>query len=84
MCKISEELMKNYWIVCGYKSIDELQNEEGSIHRAMTYLEIPENNQRIDHAAGQDAITALNNPENELGDPEAEGMLESIWDVIEN
>ena len=58
-----------------------MQNEEGSIHRAMKYLEIPENNQTVEHAAGLDAITALNDTENELGDTEAEVVLESIWGV---
>ena len=56
--------------MCGHKSIDELQHEERSIHRAMTQLEIPEINRIVEYAAGLDAITALYDPEIELGDPE--------------
>ena len=63
--------------------MDELQNEEGSIHRAMLQLKIPELNKIIGHVVRPDAITALHDPQNELGNPKAEGELESTWDVAD-
>ena len=49
----------------------------------MTQLEIPEINKIVEHAAGPDAITALHDPENELGAPEAEDELGILWDVAD-
>lgn len=58
-----------------------MKSEEDVIHRSITQLERPEVSQILEHVGGLDSITALYDPEIELGDLEAEDTLEKAWEI---
>ena len=74
--EISERLMQNSWEVCGYKSIDDLQNIESSINDGIIEFDRATMVQFMESAGGLDVIPELDDPKNEISDPDTEDNTE--------
>ena len=79
--KVPEELARNSWEVCGYKNIDDLQNLEGSINQNIAEFDRARIVQIMESVGGPEAITSLDDPENDIDDPETKDPPESTWDI---
>ena len=69
MGKVSEELVKKSWTVCGYKEVSDLENNEGSNNIQTTLDTHSDDNiaQIIENVGGELAMCFVNDPENEVG-----------------
>lgn len=81
--KIPKELIQKSWDVCGYKSINELQNREISINNIVTEFNVAQMVQIMESAGGSDTIPSLDDPDNDIHDPDTdEEHMEGIRDII--
>ena len=80
---IPEELIRKSWEVCGYKSISDLNNVEGS---ANTVIEYNQNMivEIMEAAGGQQAVHHILNSENDVGEAEEEDDDEGSWVLPSN
>ena len=81
--KTPERLVQKTWTVCGYKSMDDLQNVESSINHIITDLDRATTVQIMESAGGSDVILHLDDPENVIGDDlDTEEYKEGTWDLV--
>ena len=81
--KLPERLVQKAWTVCGYKSMDDLQNVESSINHIITDLDRATTVQIMESAGGSDVILHLDDPENVIGDElDTEEYKEGTWDLV--
>ena len=64
---VPEELVRKSWTVCQYKSTEEIANENASSSAIVEYDE-EKLRQIVEHAAGIDALTLYDDPENAAED----------------
>ena len=79
--EISERLIQKSWEVCGYKSINDLQNIESSINRSIIKFDRATMVQMMESAGGSDVIPELDDPKNDIDDPDTEEHTEGTWDI---
>ena len=79
--KVPKELLSKYWEVYGYKNIDYLQNVEGSINQSIAEFYRSRIVRIMESSGGPEAITSLDDPENEIDDPDTKDPPEGIWDI---
>ena len=78
-----EELIRKSWEVCGYKSISDLNNVEGSANNLMEYdqnmiIEI------MEAAGGKEAVQHILNEENEVDEADEDEEDEGSWVLSSN
>ena len=79
--KPPEELIRKYWDVCVYKNIGDLQNLEGSINQSIAEFYRARIVQMMESTGIPEAITSLDDPENNIDDPDTKDPPEGTCDT---
>ena len=79
--EVPEELLRKYWEVCGYKNIDYIHNVEGSINQSIVEFYRSRIVRIVESAGGPEAITSLDDPENDNDNPETKYPPEDTWNI---